>query len=370
MGAELANGPSPSEATSFTGTDNVVVLLSHGSWEVPSERYRRIADEHFAGEGAGELSEHFTRGDGLVAKDGSDYAVGKIGEHLQDANYDATSRPPRAGRMFSNPNGPRDVATQVREATFGGVPIWDVRPSQGVQDQLVREVWDTYHERAQAGIETNLLESDSTTHTLIVDIHDTDTHVLNEHGEWVDQPLDDDGNIFPLLLVSDRNGQAAHPVVRGILGHQLLWSLARHGVIEEDRAQAEGFRENFIYKGGYTTERYGMDLPNAYLLRGDEGLKEKAQHLHFVQIELNRTMYLTPDRSGIDEEKMARTQEAVAEALAETARLIRGLELGEWRNVPEPSSKEYFSALNLPLLAASDWAAEWYGRRAQSTQFS
>jgi hypothetical protein len=220
---------------------------------------------------------------------------------------------------------------------------------------MVRETWDTYQERVQVGAETVALESDSDDHTLIVDIHDTDTHVLNEQGEWVEQPLDDEGNLFPLLLVSDRDGRAAHPVVRGILGDRLLGALVEHGVIDAERARVEGFKENFIYKGGFTTERYGIDLPNAYLLRGDESVRQKAQHLHFVQVELNRTMYLTEDRSDIDQEKMVRTQEAVAQALAETADFIRKLELGEWRAVPIEGSEELERAMHMPILAATEW---------------
>lgn len=337
---------------------NLFVMATHGTARIPGK--------YFEGKGAGKLSRHFTIGEdgelSLYAKDGSDYATGAIAGYIREQNQDAAVNPPIAGRMLVDPNRSRDKAKKRRSETFGGAPIYDEPPSLEARERLAEEVWDTFHDRAQVGVETVALESDPNDHTLIVDIHDTDEIKIDAEGNHILRVLKNGETGFPLLIVSDRNSQASHPEVRKILGYTLLEELVTADLIEVEWVQDEGLQENFEYEGGYTTERYGIDLPNAYLLRGDEDLQAKAQHLHFVQIELNRTMYISPDRTGLDEERLARTQVAVARALTRTAETIRDLELGDWRTAPEKGSLELWRAMDMPLLAATDWY-----RRAKPT---
>ncbi len=300
--------------------DNITLLATHGSREIPS---------HFV------LSEAFSDPEFGVArlKDFSDFGTGLVLEHFDPRSV---ITPPRYGRIGGDGNRGaainRNFSNEAYAATFrstnmsGVMPLWEKgdEPTEFQQMLLLDENHSTYFDKITAKV-IEQLEQTTYGPILFVDLHDTGDGRLLPDGSVTAVPkrIEKYGRTrFWEAVIGDKNGSTARPQVTHEFTQALTSAYEQFGVPHDPSE----ILVNEYYKGGFVTGFIGERLPKKLVNIGID--PQQVARINAIQLEIPRHRYMTDEaKQDISPELIAREALLQHRLLEATGNAIRTLTL-------------------------------------------
>lgn len=266
--------------------DNITLLATHGSREVPSQFV---------------LSKAFSDPEFGVARqrDFSDFGTGLILEHFDPQSI---VTPPRYGRIGGDGNRAasinRDFKTDVTAAAFrstnmsGVMQVWEdgEEPTEFQQMLLLDESHSPYFDKITAEVLEKLEQTEGP--LLFVDLHDTGDERLLLDGSTTVVPkrVEKYGRTrFWEAVIGDKNGSTA----RAPITHEFTQAVAAaYGQLGIPNGPSE-ILVNEYYKGGYVTGFIGERLPKKLVNLGID--PQQVTRINAIQLEIPRHRYMTDE---------------------------------------------------------------------------
>ncbi len=277
--------------------ENIVLLATHGSREVPS---------HFV------LSEAFSDphyGDPRL-KDFSDYATGLIQEYFDGRSI---ITPPRYGRIGGDANRTpainRDFGSNEQKAAFrstnmsGLFPIWKAghEPNEYEQMLLLDENHSPYFDKIVSKALSQLEQAKEP--LLFIDLHDTGDVRLLHDGSAVALTKRIEKyqrTRFWEAIISDKDGKTARPAITEAFRRVLTQAYDQVGVPNSPN----DVLVNEYYKGGHVTGFIGEILPKKLIKLGVD--PKDVTRINAIQLEIPRHRFMDDEANQvISPEKIA-----------------------------------------------------------------
>ena len=225
---------------------NILILATHGSYYIPP--YLKIL-----------LSSQFKKNNYRLLKNYSDFGTSKLISEKIPKNQVIICN---FSRALGDPNRERNSKELFRKYDFNSVKIWKIDFPVLLKNCLTKKCYDKYHKQ----IEKKISQMEKKyAKILILDIHDTGNYLLPPNKKYDTKRKEN----FPKVNLGNCDNKSS--------SEKTLNHLAK--IFEKEFKIKPSL--NKPYKGGYVTQKYGVNKPKREVIQIEFGryqyLNEKEQ---------------------------------------------------------------------------------------------